>query len=310
MAEIQPFPFETLKTYSSKEASLLSWLYRVLPPSGYEPILSSRVTESCRKYLGTSFSIRSESVCDFSFSNFLEGLPEKFACAVVSLDHHPQKILIELDYGLSLSMVDRILGGAGQSRPAPGPLTSLEEGVLQFFVVKILQEIENFSGILPKPVLDKIVTRSSDLANFESPDARLILATFRVQLQNQDGYLRFVIPQSLLWPLRDSMERVIEKTLSRAEPSRIKDALRGFDSMKTVVWAEAGTVTLTPEDLSQIERGDIILLDEAYANFEGQKLTGEIIVRVGQDVPGGIRARIDGAEKSLKVKIEDIFQEG
>ncbi|MDO8518717.1 MAG: hypothetical protein Q7T11_00970 [Deltaproteobacteria bacterium] len=294
MTKPEPFPFERLKKYSSREASLFNWLVACFPSRDFSTPGLLRLTEVMKKYLGSSFSIQYESLFEAPFGQFAAGLPDKAVIPVVSLAPHPKKVLIEMDWALAQAAIDKMLGGEGAAPGTPQGITPLEEGVLEFLIVKILSE-------LGRPaVLDRLLTQTKTIPLLEDEKTPLALLTFRVRLHQTDGYIRIALPLPL----------VADISARLPPPAHLpffEERIRSFGHFRTVLWAEAGNVSLSVSDLENLERGDIILFDEAYSNLEGGKLTGSVMLRIGAGKEGGMDAVLRQEEKGFSARVARAF---
>ena len=295
---IQPFPFDKLKKFTGQEAELFSHLASYFPGRGYDLPILSKMVETLKKYLGSTFSLRFESLFAAPYEKFVAGLPSVFACFVVSLTPLPKKIMIELDSDLAFCLVDRMLGGPGEQPQNLHPFTSLEEGVLQFIVVRVLKEL---SSLMPKAPyqfrFDKIISTPSAISLLDEPQESMILITFRARINQTTGYIRLCLPHPVALQLF-------------AEPGSVdtSERAKSFEHFRTSLWAEVGKVRLTAGEMRQVRRGDIVLFDDSHPDFDGKKLSGNLCLRVGQGTHGGIHATLQEGD-SLRVKIGTLFDE-
>ena len=300
MSKAEPFPFERLKKVTSGEAALFNWLAGCFPARNFSSPVLFALTEAMKKYLGSSFSIRYESVFEATFGQFVAGLPEHLVIPVVSLTPFPKKVMIEFDRALALASIDRILGGQGEPSGLAQSITPLEEGVLEFLVTKILNELGRVYPMAGKLRMDRMVTAAAPLALLEEEKTSLILLTFRVHLHKTDGYVRIAIPLPLL-------NDISVRQGSFENASFFEERMKGFGHFRTLLWAEAGNVSLSVQDLENLERGDIILFDEAYSSLEEGKLAGAARLKVGEGLSGGMEADLSRGEKGFSARLNSVF---
>lgn len=297
---ISPFLFERLPRYTAGQVQMLSFLADCFKTKGGGTLIINQMTRMLQKYLGEGLTISYESLFEAPFKQFLSGLPEKFVGLIFSMAPYPQKMIAELDYDFSLVLVDKLLGGIGEINKNKNhvALTSLEEGILQFIFVKALKEFKaQLSSLTYSPKFEKIVTQPQILNSFQEEDHPHILLTFRLSLNSRDGYIRFCLPQGLL------QEMALRHVISAP------DHLNLFDYMKTVVWAELASVSLSPQEISELQRGDIILFDEAYSSYHEGKISGEVYLRLGDTTTGSIQAHVEGVPEGYQIKIGQVIRE-
>lgn len=311
---LKPFPFQHLKKFSSQEAEWISRLTSYFPGSGFEPPVLARISEVMKKYFGHSFSLTYESLFDARYEKFIAGLPERFVCCVVSLTPLTKKVIIELDFDLVFAMIDRLLGGEGDVPLVLRSITPLEEGVLEFVLVRILKEISS-RGEDPVPSttpfqyrFDRILTKKELLSGISEENEPVILLTFRVRLNKTDGYLRLCLPSPILLKLLDRSSSYFNKT-SAVENAYEERRWKDFEHFMTVVWAELGRVNLTVSELKQLQKGDIVIMEDSFSNFDGKKISGKLKLRMGDGLAGGIDADIVSSEEKIRLKLDHLFHE-
>lgn len=305
---IQPFPFEKLKQFSHEEARLISQLTNYFPASGLGPQFLETFSELLKKYLGSSFLIRYESIFEAPYGKFIAGLPDRFIGMAVSLTPLTKKVIIEIDSDFAFALVDRLLGGPGEAPVALHSLTPLEEGILQFLVVKFLKELSPLTkGALGQLRFDKIVRTSAELSRMGDENETMILMTFRLRLNQTDSYLRLCLPSPLLLEWEKKFPLFSARALP--EDSFLESRLKSLEHFRTVVWGEVGYVSLSARELSQIQRGDIVLFDEAYPEFDGKKISGAVRLKLGEESLGGIEGKIldAGSKETHQIQVKQVF---
>lgn len=298
---VAPYPFEKLKKYSSRDAELISRLASLFPGEGFESPLIQNMEETLKKYFGGSFRLRFESMFEADFERFLAGLPDKFVCFVVSLTVPPKKVMIEFDPDFSFAVIDHLLGGSGETPTYLRSITSLEEGILQFVCVRILKEFASLMNQANTQLkLDKILTKADSVAHQEKGGEPVVLLTFRVRINKTEGYVRLCLPHPALFDLISGFKLLKEETSRR---------FNDFNHFRMIVWGEVGKVRLTAGEVRQIRRGDIVLLDESYADFDGKKISGSLKIRMGEGTAGGIEGKLVESGERYRVKLEHVFNE-
>ena len=118
-------------------------------------------------------------------------------CAFRLADRSGSQGLLDLGPGFALHLVDRVLGGPGDSHSAERPLTTLEETVVGSLVERVL-------GLL-RDAWEEHVPMSPELLGFESnPDAlpvagladTVLVTSFAVRCLSIEGTLTLAIPMA------------------------------------------------------------------------------------------------------------------
>lgn len=305
---ITSFPFDKLKKITAAQNNLLAPLLSAFPLRGYEPKVVQTLADNLKKFLGDSFRFRYESLYECSYAQFLEHLPERFLVLVVSLTPLTKKIIIELDPLISLALIDKLVGGTGKMPEAARPPSPLEEGVLQFLVVKVLRELSTaIAGQDHRLRLDRVVTQSRPLHLLEEEGGTTALVTFRFRVDHQDGYLRMAFTHSFLSEL-DRAQPIFDPQGIGADDF-YASRLKGIDHFRNLLWAEVGRVTLTTLEIASLSRGDVLLLEECYPTFDGKKLHGGVRLRLGQGTGGFLDADVETGEGALRLRLKRVVKE-
>src|SRR5262245_44838527 len=97
------------------------------------------VTTSLAAFLRTSIELSVVSVEQFSYSEFLMALPDPTAFYAIAMPPADALGAIELNPAVAFAMIDRILGGNGETGAPQRALTEIEQNVVDS-VVKLLLE--------------------------------------------------------------------------------------------------------------------------------------------------------------------------
>lgn len=307
-SKITSYPFEKLKRYSREDARLIGSLAQLFPSRNFETPLVAKLAPLFKKYVGQSLEISYESLFESSYEQFVGNLAEHFVCFGVSLTPHVKPVIIEADSDLIFSIIDRTLGGDGASKLAKRALTPLEEGLLQFLVIECLQEVallfENTEASLK---WRHYYANTKILGRLEKPEARTILLTFRVRLGSEVGYVRLCFFEDFL---KQVMASQVGDFAALASNQQKFLALRwqSLEHLRTVLWAEVGKVSLTTGEWAQLEKGDIVMFDEASPRLDNHgQLSGDIFLRCGDGESGGLMATLEVKDQNYMAKIRGVF---
>ncbi len=299
-SSITPFPFEKLKKYTDKQAELFTHLSHLLP---FELEGDNSILDVLKKYFGKQFTLRFESVFDAPYEKFIAGLPERFVAFVIGLTPSAKKVMIELDPDFALALVDKLLGGSGEVPQEFRPITSLQEGALKFVVVRILKEL---SDKLPQSPfsfrLDKVLSQATDLARQEDQGEWVILLTLRIKMGEVSGYIRLCFPHPLLSELAGP---AFQNLKDFEENSVFSKKLERMEAVRIPAWAEVARVSLLNNELAELRKGDIILFDETYSDFDGKNLSGNVHLRIGDEGLGVVEGKLVASQETLKIILEN-----
>lgn len=305
--EIKAFPYETLTRYSQQEANLLTLVCRFFPLNDEESPFSEKISTTLKKIFGDGFSMNYGSIFVETIQTYLEKTNPPFVGWVVSLTPLSKKVMIELDSHLSFTLIDKLLGGSSSFEASRRGFTKLEEGVLEFLLTKLLKESLPSMNKALNPCFEQVITHAEQLKIFFQSSESMVFVTFQATFRDTHGFCRVGFPASLI----SDFQRISEglQKDSRHEQDLLRRKLKKMEHIRSVLWAEMGRVNVHPAELGNLEVGDIILLDDAYPEFDGKKISGEVRLHLGEGNHGGFLSKMVSGEGALRVKVESVFNE-
>lgn len=270
--KITTFPFETLKSFDSSHLPFLSFFHSFL-----DEVEVGRKVSFLKGLLRTSFEIGKPKVSSFLFENFTQQISPKPVVVFLSNTSVCEKILVEIDSGLAMSVADLALGGEGEV--SNKSMTVLEEGVLEFLILKVLKELK-LAGSTRFVKIEKDPKNIS--ASFEEKE-RLFSVHLSVVVGPFSGFIRFLFPTSFL----------IENQKTQNLP--FTNLASKWPELKTILWAEAGKTVLKPTEIQNLQAGDIVLLAETSI-LKNKNIEGQVFLHVGEEKSGEIPALISEKE--------------
>lgn len=296
-----------LKKVSGRQQRLIDAIYSYLPSANLEEKAKYGVVRTIAQHLSEKVSISLESVGYERYSSFIAKLPSSPIIVVLDLQPSHGKAILEIDASIAIAAIDRMLGGELKSLPQVRELTDTEQGVLQFLILQILLGLHQACGRDARVYFrfDRLCLRPNQVRDLASSDDSAAILTYRVRVGNFQGFARLVLPDPFI-------EEGLAKTSAQALPvlnkTQLLEALNKYSYVRTNLWADAGRTTLTGADISQIERGDIILFDDTQMMLADESLHGSLILRVGDGIHGGFDAEYDPQENRVRCRITGLHK--
>jgi len=134
---------------------------------------------------------------------------------------------------------------------------------------------------------------------------------FKVFLDMQVAYARLMLPAELI-------RTTLGLPMDPSGPmfARRLDSLRGrmnrVAHARTFLTVEAGRSELTEDDLAGVEAGDILLVEKTGLKKDGESLTGEVEIRVGDGTHGIVRGNLvelEGGGQGVEITGIECFPE-
>lgn len=288
---IKSFKFR-LKKVSGREQELLSALYSYLPATGARSGVMRGIRAAMSRHVGKEISLRLEAVHQEKFSAYLSKLSGTGTLAVIGMDPLNKKAILDIDPLLAVMFVERLLGGEPGESLKIRELSETEQGVLQYLMLQILSNIYRTCGQDARVHFrfDRFSSGRRDLQDLADAGDGVAVLVFRIKVGRHGGFVRLAFPDPFV---EEAFLNVESRGEIRAEELnfRIK-SLNRFSYVRVPLWAEAGSSTLLPSELSGIEEGDIILLEQSDLRISDQGPYGSVTMRLGDGNAGGLEAEL------------------
>jgi flagellar motor switch protein FliM len=145
---------------------------------------------------------------EFSYDEYLTGLPDQAVCAVIALEPWAGRSLLTFDAPTLLTVVDHLLGGPGTADQPDRPLTDIEQGVVRQVLARMLRELSY--------ALAPFGTVQPDLQGLESnpgfvqaaaPTDPVVVARMDLTIGERASALSLCIPYASLEPVLERLSR-------------------------------------------------------------------------------------------------------
>jgi flagellar motor switch protein FliM len=220
------------------------------------------IAQSLSAYLRTVTDISIVSVEQFAYSEFLMSLPDPTAFYAVSLMPFDGLAALELSPAVAFTMIDRMLGGNGQSANLQRALTEIEQNVVDSVVRLMLENLTE----LWKPIggIDfKVQARETrpQMLQVSAPNEIIILLVFDVRVAESRGMLNIALPASMIEAVGRNFSQGWRTRKDPSERDR-QHLAENIGRIPLEVRAVLET-TMSTGDLLSLEPGDIIMLERA-----------------------------------------------
>ncbi|MCP5463553.1 MAG: hypothetical protein H7A33_00850 [Deltaproteobacteria bacterium] len=278
MAEIQNFPFNELTHYTRAEAALYQKLLKTFfffeKQSRFFEILTEPLDKICQQQSQlsiTHFEART--------SEELAGsLPKDSLISVLRIDPHCGQALLTFDSLLAKALAHQVVSGEiidpkKISDLQLKPLSSMEEAVVQYLLVSILDQIsQNISHKNFSLQFEDLFKNPKSLHERYKDNEQFGVYTVMLKLFGRDFFLRLILPVASLsqFAANDYQEALKENRLKQ------------FGNLEADFSLEVAEATMAPEDFFDLEEGDVILFDEGHlkrsADHKGWQGKAELVM--------------------------------
>lgn len=274
--EIQKDSEKSVKNYDFKRPSKFSKEHlrtMELIFEHYGRLLSTNLPVYLRKNIQVNVT-SSESV---TFSEFSNALSNPVILGVVNFQPLPGNIIVELSANVAYAILDRMLGGQGETIDKLRDFSEIEMGILNNILsicTGLLREPwKNVTDI--SPVLERIET-NTQFAQIIAPNEMISIITLSINMGGVSGFMNVCLPFMTLEGILDNLNTKFwftSQSLSDGEDNR-ENLEMLLKRVQVPVKAYLGRSQITVNDFLGLQVGDIIRL--------GTRTDSELDVYVGQ----------------------------
>ena len=247
----------------------------------------TRIHENFARLLTTYFSaqlrtyvqIDVASADQIPFEEFIRSIPNMTLINIFEVPPLEGNILMEVNPNIAYSMLDRLMGGVGESPSKVDNLTEIETKIMMNLFEKSFDNLrEAWSGIIDiDPYLAEMEVNPQFLQMI-SPNETVVVISFNIIIGESSGMINICIPHVVLEPIVPNLSVRYWMQTNKKEPTpeqskilenRVKEA-------SLPIIAELGNGKMTVEELLYLEKGDVISLD--------RKIDDPLVLKVG-DLP-------------------------
>jgi flagellar motor switch protein FliM len=204
------------------------------------------------------------AVNPLTYGEYVEAAPTPGCFYTVTVEELEEDFLIDLALPIAFSVVDRLLGGHGQSKVGQRELSEIEQKVVSRFIETLIEDLQKAWAKF-KNLSFKIKSSAGDpqFVQLISPTEAVVIVSIAVRLLEVEDFLNFIFPVSMLEAGLPKANVANLRSIRRKEDWH-RDSLILRQQMVEVpvpVVARLGQAVISFEDLMQLEQGDILTLD-------------------------------------------------
>lgn len=287
-------------------SNLASWDFtRIRRLSDRSLRLISHQHSQCGKKIGVTLAGLLRCYVDFDvaevremgWGEVLNAIPAPCAVFMVKASSTEDPLLLEIDLKLAFAMIDRLLGGSGESVIEPRELTSIEKRVISKPIQKIANLLAaSWNEYSPMTLTLGELISNPELIAIPGVDDVAVAVIARVGIGGIEGTVNIYYPCTLLSPILTS----VEKTSGAVKPPKLRrvaaEAL--LKQIRLPVYIRFTPSLVNIEHLIGLRKGDVLLLD-SRVNDEVEVYVANSNLWMGR--PGSVGGRI-GVKLTRSVK--------
>ena len=217
-------------------------------------------------FLRLEFSLQLAKVQIVGYQKFIENLPSPTHITLFKTEPLKGVGLLVIPPRLGLTLVNRLLGGSGQTPETSRDLSEIEVALIDQVAMIVLTEWCNHWPEMRelRPALLGFENNSRFLQT-STPDTAMLVLTMDCRIGEQVEPIQIVFPYATVEPL----VRLLSPSLPEADeaPARAARLVWNpeFDDVKVPVIAEWQGLKMFASQITQLKSGDVLALDPACA---------------------------------------------
>ncbi len=291
--QVKDYDFARPSKFSKEHLRTLEIIFE-----NYGRLLSTNLPVYLRKNVQVEV-MNSEAVTYAEFSN---ALSNPVLLGIIDFAPLQGNIILEIASNIGYAIVDRMLGGRGESLDKVREFSEIERLILErIFVVCVNLMSEPWKNVVEiQPRLERIET-NSQFAQIISPSEMIAIVTINIKIGEVEGLMNLCLPYLTLEDVIDKLNtKYWYSNLKNKDETDYSDTIEYMiQKAKVPVKAVLGNSVLSVNDFAVLQPGDIIRLD--------RKVEDELDVYVGNirkftALPGS-------SEEKYAVRITSVIRE-
>ena len=229
-------------------------------------------------YLRTTTTIEVLSSEQLTYGEFNNSLLNPIVLSIIDFSPFKGSIILDLSSNIGYAMLDRILGGTGETIKKTRDFTEIEVTLLSRIMENVVNRLEEPWGQVCEvsPHLEKIET-NSQFAQIMSPNEMVALVTLSIKVGEVEGLMNFCIPYIVIKPIVGNLNTkhwfssVDENNDGQYKPFVEKH----LEDANVPISVIVGKTNITVDEFVNIQVGYVIPLD-SYVTSDFKVKVGEL----------------------------------
>ncbi|MCB9010640.1 MAG: flagellar motor switch protein FliM [Actinobacteria bacterium] len=290
VAQVRAFDFERPSKFSKDQLRTLEMLHEAFCRVAQNQ-LSAR--------LRTLVEITVSGADQVNYGEFINSMPFPTLIGIVSMEPLEGSALVELSLPLTLSIIDRLVGGPGIYQGKTRELTEIEQALTRSLVDLVLDAFtEAWATVAQVRFGYEATEMNPQFAQVAAAGDVAVLISFEVRVGSVSGMLHLCIPHIVVEPILGDLSAESYYSTKRGEQTpelraAIGDQLGGVSVPVSVI---LGSTELLVGDLLALAPGDVVPLAIA-PGADVQVQVGDLGTFLGQPGTRGKRLAVQITEQ-------------
>ena len=199
------------------------------------------------------------------FGEFMNSLPLPSCLNIIKIEPLRGTAVIVLESKLLYALVDSLFGGADvpYTKIEGKDFTPIEIKVARRIVMSAIEDLEKaWAPVFPISIQYLRTEINPQFVAIVPPSDVVISTTFDVELEKMSGTIKIAIPYSTLEPIKSKLSVGFQNEQLEVDHIWINRIKNQIMNVNTNVSAQLGNCWISMEDILNLKKGDILLLDK------------------------------------------------
>ncbi len=218
---------------------------------------------SLSAYLRVSTHVDLVSVEQVPYDEYMRSITSSII-NVFSMTPLSGQAILEIEFNVVLSMIDRLLGGPGNMVKNGNNLTEIEKSLASTIVDRATKELKNaWEGIAQFTPRREIMETQAQFIQIVPPNDTVVSVLFEVKIGDLRGAMSLCLPYLLLKPIivKLSAQRWFSSNTQSTSGLNAPVIAHRLESTNITCICRLGSTTLTVKELIDLRAGDTLKLE-------------------------------------------------
>lgn len=210
------------------------------------------------------------SIDQITYDEFISSLSNPTVLSVFSLNPLEGTVLMEVSLSLVFCIIDRLLGGQGQSSVTNRELTEIERAMIEHRLSQIIELIEEVWSEVDKLKPQFIMMETNpQFTQIVAPNEMVALVTLEVRIGEEVGMINICMPYLVLEPILGKLSTFLlfSSQAKAASPEQRRAIQKKIEMAKVDLIALLGHAEIYVRDLLDLAKGDVIPLNQSVNDW-------------------------------------------
>ena len=263
--------FEPIEIKKENDVKTLNFTAQERIVKGKLPVLDRIYDRAVRLFASDiynvtakDFEIKQDSLLIIKHRDFMESLPNPSLMSIFKFKPLRGKGIILFDSTFVYDLVDYYFGGSSQffAQKDRTDFTATELRVMDVITKKLIANLTQAW----KPIIQLDITKFNDetnpqLVNIAEPDEMLLVARFAMDFGKEIGIFYFVLPYSMVEPIKEQLELGASRPDDEIDPNWVKSLKEELMDVELTVSSAMAETTSTLGAVMSWQIGDFIPME-------------------------------------------------